>query len=154
MADTLTTSKALKLRASCEGCGTAKVRCDRGQPKCSRCVALGLSCIYGISRKFGKPPRKRPIACLDVSSGFSHAKRVMRRAQSCENHIIIGLEKSPSINKPVQPELSFSGSQTDILPSPSGLNSTASIQSRDNRTTMGVRNLKIPKTLHSSKPRV
>jgi hypothetical protein len=51
----------------------------------------------------------------------------------------MGLEQSPGINKPVQPELSFSDSQTDILPLPSGLNSTASIQSRDNRTTMGVR---------------
>jgi hypothetical protein len=137
MADTLPTSKAPKLRASCEGCGTAKVRCDRGQPKCSRCVALGLTCVYGISRKFGKPPRKRPSACLDVSNGFLHAKRVTRGAQSCENHITMGLEQSPSVNKPAQPQLSSSDPQTDILPLPSGLNSTASIQSCDNRTTIG-----------------
>jgi hypothetical protein len=137
MADTLPTSKSPKLRASCEGCGTAKVRCDRGQPKCSRCVALGLTCVYGISRKFGKPPRKRPSACLDVSSGFSYAKRVTRRAQSCENHITMGLEQTQSINKPAQPQLSSSDSQTDTLPLPSGPNSTASIQSYDNRTTMG-----------------
>ena len=34
--------KALKLQASCGSCGTAKVKCNRGQPEYDRCVALGL----------------------------------------------------------------------------------------------------------------
>lgn len=54
--------KTSKLRSSCENCGNAKVRCDRGQPECARCISLGSSCVYGISRKLGKPPRKRLCA--------------------------------------------------------------------------------------------
>lgn len=49
-----------KLRSSCDACGAAKVRCDKTQPRCGRCVAGGLSCVYGLSRKFGKAPRKKP----------------------------------------------------------------------------------------------
>jgi hypothetical protein len=36
-----------------------QIRCDRGQPACVRCVGQGLTCVYGVSRKAGKPPRKR-----------------------------------------------------------------------------------------------
>lgn len=48
-----------RLRSSCNACGTAKVKCDRGQPQCRRCAAMNLICVYGASRKTGKPPRKR-----------------------------------------------------------------------------------------------
>jgi len=51
---------APKLRSSCDSCGDAKVKCDRGRPGCRRCTSLGLVCVYGISRKSGKPPRRRP----------------------------------------------------------------------------------------------
>ncbi|KAH6843315.1 hypothetical protein B0I37DRAFT_384169 [Chaetomium sp. MPI-CAGE-AT-0009] len=48
-----------RLRSSCNACGTAKVKCDRGQPQCHRCAGMGLNCVYGVTRKSGKPPRKR-----------------------------------------------------------------------------------------------
>ncbi|KAH7268564.1 hypothetical protein B0J15DRAFT_578768 [Fusarium solani] len=48
-----------KLRSSCDACGQAKIKCDRGRPDCSRCIAQGLGCVYGVSRKAGKPPRRR-----------------------------------------------------------------------------------------------
>ncbi|RAL16797.1 uncharacterized protein BO97DRAFT_452704 [Aspergillus homomorphus CBS 101889] len=47
-----------KLRSSCDQCGTAKVKCDRAQPECSRCISHGMQCVYGVSRKMGKPPRR------------------------------------------------------------------------------------------------
>ena len=46
-----------KVRSSCDGCGAAKLKCDRGQPECSRCVSYGIPCVYGISRRMGKPRR-------------------------------------------------------------------------------------------------
>ncbi|KAH7120579.1 hypothetical protein EDB81DRAFT_814427 [Dactylonectria macrodidyma] len=49
--------KRPKLRTSCDQCGSAKVKCDRGQPDCARCVSHGRTCVYGVSRKMGKPPR-------------------------------------------------------------------------------------------------
>ncbi|KAK1752907.1 hypothetical protein QBC47DRAFT_49479 [Echria macrotheca] len=60
-----------KLRSACDSCGIAKVKCDRGQPTCGRCVALRVDCIYGPSRNAGKAPRKR---LLDADSS-SQAKR-------------------------------------------------------------------------------
>lgn len=48
-----------KLRSSCDGCGAAKLRCDRAQPECGRCLSLDQICVYGVSRKTGKPPRDR-----------------------------------------------------------------------------------------------
>lgn len=47
-----------KLRSSCDGCGAAKLKCDRGQPECGRCVSYGLSCVYGPLQRMGKPPRQ------------------------------------------------------------------------------------------------
>lgn len=51
-----TSRKQPKLRSSCDGCGMAKLRCDRTQPECGRCVSYGLPCVYGISRRMGKAP--------------------------------------------------------------------------------------------------
>ena len=48
-----------KLRSSCDACGAAKLKCNRAQPECGRCLSLDLVCVYGISRKTGKPPRER-----------------------------------------------------------------------------------------------
>ncbi|KAI0135274.1 hypothetical protein F4814DRAFT_16725 [Daldinia grandis] len=47
-----------KVRSSCDSCGSAKVKCDRSRPRCRRCVTLGTECIYGISRKLGRAPRR------------------------------------------------------------------------------------------------
>lgn len=57
-----------KLRSSCDACGAAKVRCDKTQPRCGRCVAGGLNCVYGLSRKFGKAPRKKPPVDTNIST--------------------------------------------------------------------------------------
>ncbi|KIV87261.1 hypothetical protein PV11_02816 [Exophiala sideris] len=61
-----------KLRSSCDSCGSAKIKCDRARPQCRRCAASGLRCIYGVSRKFGRPPRRRlhaEIKSSDVIEG-------------------------------------------------------------------------------------
>ncbi|KAF2800328.1 hypothetical protein K505DRAFT_12204 [Melanomma pulvis-pyrius CBS 109.77] len=58
-----------KLRTSCNECGAAKLRCDRGQPECGRCVSHGISCVYGVSRKMGKPPRQKlPSSSVQAST--------------------------------------------------------------------------------------
>lgn len=51
-----------KLRASCDRCGASKLKCDRGQPECERCISHGIPCVYGVSRKMGKPRRYRQQA--------------------------------------------------------------------------------------------
>ncbi|ORY16577.1 hypothetical protein BCR34DRAFT_622297 [Clohesyomyces aquaticus] len=48
-----------KLRASCDACAASKVKCSKDHPICARCLSSGASCVYGISRKHGKPGRTR-----------------------------------------------------------------------------------------------
>ncbi|KAH7310183.1 hypothetical protein BKA65DRAFT_575610 [Rhexocercosporidium sp. MPI-PUGE-AT-0058] len=47
-----------KLRSSCDGCASSKIRCEKQQPTCSRCQQLNQECIYGRSRRRGKPVSK------------------------------------------------------------------------------------------------
>ncbi|KAJ5178535.1 transcriptional regulator family: Fungal Specific TF [Penicillium coprophilum] len=49
----------LEFRASCDPCAASKVRCTKEQRGCSRCVQNGLKCVYGRSRRKGKPPSKK-----------------------------------------------------------------------------------------------
>ncbi|EPE35893.1 Zn2/Cys6 DNA-binding protein [Glarea lozoyensis ATCC 20868] len=46
--------KAPKLRASCDACSSAKVRCTQTKPSCARCSKHDVPCVYGISRRSGK----------------------------------------------------------------------------------------------------
>ena len=56
--DPIGSTRREKLRSSCDRCGTAKVKCDKEQPECGRCISHGVPCVYGVSRKMGKPPRR------------------------------------------------------------------------------------------------
>ncbi|KAA8612591.1 Fungal transcriptional regulatory protein [Pyrenophora tritici-repentis] len=51
--------KKLKLRASCDSCAASKVKCSKDHPICARCFANNTQCVYGVSRKHGKPGRSR-----------------------------------------------------------------------------------------------
>ncbi|KAK5031168.1 hypothetical protein LTS07_004903 [Exophiala sideris] len=59
-----TTTKPIKLRAACNHCFSAKVRCDGIKEGCRRCSEKRLSCIYSESRvgKVVGKRRKRPLA--------------------------------------------------------------------------------------------
>lgn len=49
-----------RLRASCDGCFLAKVKCSKDRPVCSRCLTVGLICQYSPSSRTGKTrPRGR-----------------------------------------------------------------------------------------------
>lgn len=43
-----------KLRTSCDGCHSAKVRCAKERPACARCMSLGICCVYSPSLRAGK----------------------------------------------------------------------------------------------------
>ncbi|KAI0185146.1 hypothetical protein EV127DRAFT_412415 [Xylaria flabelliformis] len=48
-------SRQPRLRASCDGCFLAKVKCSKGRPMCSRCLSCGIVCNYSPSSRAGKP---------------------------------------------------------------------------------------------------
>jgi len=131
-ADPFPLPKVPKLRSSCEDCGSAKVRCDRSQPGCSRCAALGLTCVYGISRKFGKPPRKRPGAQPDINDSFSYKKRATWTAKRFKASTTMESEPFQGDNNPVQ--LRSSDSVTTILSRPS--KDVGSAESCDSHSTI------------------
>lgn len=74
-----------KLRSSCDACGAAKVRCDKTQPRCGRCAAGGLTCVYGLSRKFGKAPRKKPPVETSISTE-TLPRPLVAQQQSAHHH--------------------------------------------------------------------
>lgn len=43
--------KTIRLRASCNACNEAKVRCSQRKPNCVRCERNGVECVYGLSRR-------------------------------------------------------------------------------------------------------
>ena len=49
----------LKLRASCDGCYTAKLKWSKERPTCPRCRDLGLVCHYSPTQRTGKPRATR-----------------------------------------------------------------------------------------------
>jgi hypothetical protein len=48
-------SHSPKLRASCDTCFIAKIKCSKDRPMCSRCLAFGAECKYSPSSRTGKP---------------------------------------------------------------------------------------------------
>lgn len=49
------TPRVPKFRASCDNCHSLKVRCGQEKPNCFRCENNNVDCVYGISRRMGKP---------------------------------------------------------------------------------------------------
>lgn len=52
---TSTKPRQPRLRASCDGCFLAKVKCSKARPICSRCLTCGIECRYSPSSRAGKP---------------------------------------------------------------------------------------------------
>ncbi|KIW11329.1 hypothetical protein PV08_10629 [Exophiala spinifera] len=63
--------KPIKLRAACNQCFSAKVRCDGNKQGCRRCCEKRLSCIYSESRvgKVVGKRRKRPLPDQSANVG-------------------------------------------------------------------------------------
>lgn len=50
-------SMSQKLRASCNACNQAKVKCTKTRPTCARCAKHGdIECVYSVSLRAGKRP--------------------------------------------------------------------------------------------------
>jgi hypothetical protein len=53
-------TKPWKLRQTCDLCGEAKVKCDKGNPRCGRCDRLSYECVYSPARRIGRPRPRSP----------------------------------------------------------------------------------------------
>jgi hypothetical protein len=44
--------KPRKMRASCDACSRAKVKCDKVRPTCQRCTNMAICCNYSPSMRY------------------------------------------------------------------------------------------------------
>lgn len=52
------------LRGTCEACHTAKVKCDREKPSCSRCKKHGSRCLYIPTKRPGRPRKVSSVSSI------------------------------------------------------------------------------------------
>lgn len=64
-----------KLRASCDHCANAKVRCGQDRPSCQRCLYINIPCNYSASRRMGRTSK----------SGRSGDSKIRARTSTREN---------------------------------------------------------------------
>ncbi|KAL3450558.1 hypothetical protein BJX65DRAFT_14668 [Aspergillus insuetus] len=61
--------RVTKLRASCDACNEAKVRCSQTKPTCARCEKNDTNCVYGLSRRSHK---NAPRIGTSQGSAYTH----------------------------------------------------------------------------------
>ncbi|MCJ1419188.1 hypothetical protein MMC32_005541 [Xylographa parallela] len=94
-----------KLRASCNACNQAKVKCSKSRPTCTRCAKHGEECVYSVSLRAGKRP--------------AHRERSDARSRSSKQSFMNSLdarakERTPSNRPAVQGITSSSRLQSPI----------------------------------------
>ncbi|PKY07221.1 hypothetical protein P168DRAFT_315735 [Aspergillus campestris IBT 28561] len=52
-------TKSVKRRSTCNACQQAKIRCSHDKPSCRRCQKNNFECVYSMSRRLGRPAKKR-----------------------------------------------------------------------------------------------
>ena len=67
-------SDSRKLRASCDTCYQAKVKCSKSRPLCQRCLISGTNCTYSPSARSGRAPRvaggRDPTEGETIAAGY------------------------------------------------------------------------------------
>lgn len=82
--------KSVKVRSTCNACQQAKIRCSHEKPSCRRCQRHKIECIYSMSRRLGRPAKKREP--LHDSHSLSQEPSMFPRHQ--ENRRIRSPKKS------------------------------------------------------------
>lgn len=73
--------KSVKVRSTCNACQQAKIRCSHEKPSCRRCQKHKIECIYSVSRRLGRPAKKKePRLGLD-GEGHSSGREDVDRPQ-------------------------------------------------------------------------
>ncbi|PLB51039.1 C6 zinc finger domain protein [Aspergillus steynii IBT 23096] len=92
--------KSVKVRSTCNACQQAKIRCSHEKPSCRRCQRHKIECIYSMSRRLGRPAKKRePVhdthSLSQESSMFPHhqANRRVRSPKKSKSKDEAALER-------------------------------------------------------------
>jgi len=63
--------KSVKVRSTCNACQQAKIRCSHEKPSCRRCQKHKIDCIYSVSRRLGRPAKKKEPQVIGEVDGDS-----------------------------------------------------------------------------------
>lgn len=63
--------KSVKVRSTCNACQQAKIRCSHEKPSCRRCLKHNIDCIYSVSRRLGRPAKKKEPRLVVDEQGSS-----------------------------------------------------------------------------------
>lgn len=69
--------KPRKMRASCDACSRAKVKCDKIRPTCQRCSNINICCNYSPSMRYDfrpSPTARVPVSSYRRTDWASHVK--------------------------------------------------------------------------------
>lgn len=67
--------KPRKMRASCDACSRAKVKCDKVRPTCQRCGNMSICCNYSPSMRYALPPSETFWALVDLHANTDWESR-------------------------------------------------------------------------------
>ncbi|KAJ5900105.1 hypothetical protein N7495_004849 [Penicillium taxi] len=133
--------KSVKVRSTCNACQQAKIRCSHEKPSCRRCQKHDIDCIYSVSRRLGRPSKKKESRVgLEDSQELLYRperEKKMRKSTSKKTHaavITVAVEEERPVPGPADGNAddSFETSQThnwlqDLMPVHRGANSGYSI---------------------------
>ncbi|EPS31617.1 hypothetical protein PDE_06572 [Penicillium oxalicum 114-2] len=78
--------QSVKVRSTCNACQRAKIRCSHERPSCRRCEKHGMDCVYSVSRRLGRPAKKKASRMESIPSDHG---------SSCESAIPSSNEMKP-----------------------------------------------------------
>ena len=103
-------SPAPLLRHSCDICNIAKVKCSKTRPRCARCEARDLECVYSVSLRSAKG---KAASTKDVGSkGFNEERNDSSHETSSSAHMTFS---NPIATQSMMPPLSTTSIDTSIL---------------------------------------
>ncbi|RJE20606.1 hypothetical protein PHISCL_07069 [Aspergillus sclerotialis] len=74
--------KSVKVRSTCNACQQAKIRCSHEKPSCRRCQKHNIECIYSMSRRLGRPAKKKdPVSQDDQPYKCDEGRRSQKRVK-------------------------------------------------------------------------
>lgn len=109
------TRKPTRLRAACNECHAAKLRCSGERSGCQRCAANGLTCAYEVSM-VGRAPKTRKRRRIDEPTSNSP------EGQSIENGVSTDAEghsteaPTAALQQPLLSDFNFGTNGQDTMP--------------------------------------
>ncbi|XRM46274.1 hypothetical protein ABZX51_009321 [Aspergillus tubingensis] len=87
--------KSVKVRSTCNACQQAKIRCSHEKPACRRCQKHQIDCVYSISRRLGRPAKKKDV---DDESDYRRDREFLDGPRKQESRARNGSKNSNSNN--------------------------------------------------------